>query len=355
MAYPQFLLAPVGQCRHKSAMQKLIRRAVFGCALAVVGAVTCLAAENPFLGYWELTVPSGGAGWLGVEEKGGGLQASILWEAGSVVPVNSAKVEGDKLVLTREHSFTKKDAAGKEVKKTLIETITATTDGNKLSLVTTKQRENGGEDKAQFTGKRTPPMPKAPDLAKLRFAAPIQLFNGKDLSGWRLVDSRAVNGWSAKDGMLVCSAIQEEGKPHKNYGNLRTDREFEDFNLKLEFRVPEKGNSGIYLRGIYEVQVADSFGQSPDSHRVGGLYSRITPTANAAKRAGEWQTMDITLADRHVTVILNGQKVIDNKPVLGCTGGALWSDVSRPGPIYLQGDHTSMEYRNIVLTPRIKD
>ncbi len=84
---------------------------------------------------------------------------------------------------------------------------------------------------------------------------------------------------------------------------------------------------------------------------MGAIYSRITPTENAAKPAGQWQSFDITLMDRHVTVILNGRKIIDNQPLLGCTGGALWSDQFRPGPIYLQGDHTSIEYRNIILRP----
>src|SRR6185436_10310678 len=115
----------------------------------------------------------------------------------------------------------------------------------------------------------------------------------------------------------------------KHFGNLRTEREFEDFNLKLEAKLPEKGNSGIYLRGIYEVQVADSFNRPPDSHGIGGVYSRITPTSNPAKPPGEWQTFDITLVDRHATVVLNGVKIIDNQPLMGCTGGALWSDELR--------------------------
>jgi len=88
---------------------------------------------------------------------------------------------------------------------------------------------------------------------------------------------------------------------------------------------------------------------------MGALYSRITPSVNASKPAGEWQTFDITLADRHVTVILNGKKVIDNQPVEGCTGGALDADDTKPGPIYFQGDHTAVEYRNIKLYPRIKE
>ncbi|MFZ2639430.1 MAG: DUF1080 domain-containing protein, partial [Verrucomicrobiia bacterium] len=152
---------------------------------------------------------------------------------------------------------------------------------------------------------------------------------------------------------LVNDAPQEPGK-HKGYANLRTEREFEDFRLTLEVRVPKGGNSGIYLRGIYEVQVADTCGKPLDSHNMGGIYSRITPTVAAEKPAGEWQTMDITLVDRHATVILNGKKIIDNQPVLGCTGGALTSDEFRPGPIYFQGDHTSVDYRNIVIRPVVK-
>jgi hypothetical protein len=131
-------------------------------------------------------------------------------------------------------------------------------------------------------------------------------------------------------------------------------REFEDFNLTLETNVPKDGNSGIYLRGIYEVQVLDSYGKPLDPHNMGAIYSRICPSELAEKPAGEWQTFDITLVDRHATVILNGKKIIDNKPILGCTGGALWSDPLRPGPIYLQGDHTGANYRHIVLRPVVK-
>jgi hypothetical protein len=110
----------------------------------------------------------------------------------------------------------------------------------------------------------------------------------------------------------------------------------------------------VYIRGIYEVQVADTYGRPLDPHNMGAVYSRIKPTESAEKPAGEWQTMDITFVDRHATVVLNGKKIIDNQPIPGCTGGALWSDVTRPGPIYLQGDHTGIEYRNIVLKRVVK-
>lgn len=333
---------------------KFFLRILCGCLWLMAAATTSMAADkSPFVGYWEMTIPGGGAGWLGVEHRGDNLNASMLWGGGSVFPLKSAKIEGDKLVLTREHSVQRTEN-GKRVDSKVLETIHGTLDGEKIQFASTKPRANGaGEDKAQWSGKRTPAMPKAPNVAETKFGDPVQLFNGKDLTGWRLMDANSINAWSVKNGALINAAKQEEGKPHKNFGNLRTDKEFEDFNLKLDFKVDKGGNSGVYLRGIYEIQVAESYGQAPNSHGVAGVYSRITPTVNAAKPAGEWQTMEMTLVDRHVTIVLNGQKVIDNQPVLGCTGGAMWADVSKPGPIYLQGDHTSVEYRNMVLRPRV--
>ena len=320
---------------------------------AAVGAAA--ASDNPFVGRWELTIPGGAAAWLGVEEVNGDLQASLLWGGGSVVPLDAAKMEMGKLVLTRINKSQRKDESGKSITVTNIETILATVNGDTLALTDIKPRGKGQDtDRAEFTGRREPAMPPTPDLAKLKFGKPIQLFNGKDLTGWRLTDPKALSGWKVKDGVLVNEVSQEEGKPHKPYGNLRTDRVFEDFNLTLETRLAKGGNSGVYLRGIYEVQVADTFGKPLDPHNMGAIYSRITPTLSAEKPAGEWQTMDITFVDRHATVVLNGKKIIDNQPVLGCTGGALWSDVTRPGPIYLQGDHTGIEYRNIVLKPVVK-
>jgi hypothetical protein len=197
-------------------------------------------------------------------------------------------------------------------------------------------------------------VPAAPDLAKVRWGEPVTLFNGKDLTGWRILDPKAPNGWSASDGVLVNTAEQEEGKPHKSYANLRTEREFTDFHLTLEVRVHKGSNSGIYLRGVYEIQVLDSYGQPPDAHNMGALYGRIAPSVSAEKPAGEWQTLDITLVARHLTVVLNGIRIIDNQPVLGITGGALTPDEFKPGPIYLQGDHSSADFRKIVLRPVVE-
>jgi hypothetical protein len=307
---------------------------------------------NGFDGGWALMLPGDHTGWLGVESHGNRLNVQMLWGWGSVFKLDRARLVGDQLVLTRIHKDQTKAPDGTTTKTRVAETITVTRDGDSLKLVSvTPKPDHSGEDRAEFTGKRLPPMPTAPDLSKVKFGDPTQLFDGKSLDGWRLVESDLANGWSAQDGLLVNVQAQEEGKPHKDYGNLRTVAEFEDFMLHAETRVPKDGNSGIYLRGIYEVQVFDSYGKPLDSHNMGAIYSRVKPTVAAEKPAGEWQTLDITYVQRHATVVLNGIKIIDNQPVLGPTGGALWPEVDKPGPIYLQGDHTGIEYRNMYLRP----
>lgn len=325
----------------------LSRPIALTCSLLVSTALAQAAEKNPFIGHWALTIPGGGAGWLGVEKTEAGLKGSVLWGGGSVLPVESVKADAEKLTVTRLSMAKKKDAAGKEISEKVTETITATLSGDDMKLTTVKAKADGKEfGKADFTGKRIPPVPAAPNLAQVNYGKPIEIFNGKDLSGWRLIKPDSDNGWSVKDGVLMNRVVKG-----KHFGNIRTDAEFEDFNLKLEVRTMEGSNSGVYLRGIYEVQIAETYGKPLDPHNMGALYSRITPAVAAEKPIGEWQTLDITLVKRHLTVVLNGKLIIDNQPVLGCTGGALTSDEFKPGPIYLQGDHTDIDYRNMVLRP----
>jgi hypothetical protein len=333
-------------------MNKSMRYALVVLVLSITCAALGADAANPYIGRWALTIPDGGAGWLGVTQENGYLDASLLWGGGSVLPVDSVFLAEDALYVVRLQKVERKDAAGKVVRtQTFPDVVVARVSGDDLQLVHMQARRDGtGLDQRGFTGKRIPPLPPKPDLSKAKFGKPITLFDGKDLDGWKLTDPGAKNGWSVENGILV-NKPAEKGA---HYGNLRTAAEFEDFNLKLEVNVAKGENSGVYLRGIYEVQVADTVGRGTDSHNMGGIYSRITPTVNAEKPVGQWQTLDLTLLDRHATVILNGQKIIDNQPLLGCTGGALWSDESKPGPIYLQGDHTGIKYRNIVLTPIVK-
>ena len=305
-------------------------------------------ADELFLGRWTLHLPNG-AGWLEVREENDKLDASLLWYGGSVLPVKSASVNGDKLILIRE--FRVSSESGEVTISTTAQLEMHLEDDRIVGVAKFPSGENSNSATIPFEGERLPDLPPAPDLSLLQYGEPVNLFNGRDLTGWSLINSRQKNGFKAQDGMLVNDPVQPENGEHISYGNLRTDATFEDFRLTLEVNVPEGSNSGVYLRGIYEIQVADTYGKPVDSHNMGGLYSRITPSVAAEKPAGEWQNMDITLYKRHLTVILNGTKIIDNQPVLGVTGGAMSADESAPGPIYLQGDHGHILYRNLVLTP----
>ncbi len=323
-------------------------------ALAIAS-VSAFAAEtdDAFVGRWALTLPDGRAGWLGVTEEDGILDASMLWRGGSVVAVANLYIEGDTLHLTRVSGI-KRDDKGR-IERIRTEDISATVSGDTMMLTWyAPEPDANGRVAEKFTGKRIPPLPPKPDLSSVKYGKPINLLKGDTLDGWTPVEPDWRNCWSVKDGVLSNDPVRVEGEEGVRYANLRTVQEFEDFNLKLEVNVGEGQNSGVYLRGIYEVQVEDTYGRDPDSHNMGAIYSRITPRVAAEKPPGEWQTLDVTLLDRHVTVKLNGTTIINNEPLLGCTGGALWADEFRPGPIYLQGDHGAIKYRNIILTPILK-
>jgi hypothetical protein len=322
---------------------------------AVVAAATGLA-ESPFEGAWCLTSPEGGAVWMKVELTNGVPAVQAMWEIGGVEAARRAAFDGDALVV--ERPFDRWYMTAKGMRRDILgtDTLRLRVSGDALTATLDRVTKDGAARPQQtLAGRRAKPLPPRPDLKALRFGEPVELFDGASLNGWRLTNPKDTSAWSASDGVLRNAPALEEGPDAKQFGNLRTEREFEDFRLTLEVRLPKGGNSGIYLRGRYEVQVTDAYGRPPSWGGIGGVYSRIVPLENAAKPAGEWQSFDIVLADSHVTVTLNGRTVIDNQPLEGCTGGALSSDDEAPGPIYFQGDHTAVEYRNIVLRPRVKE
>ncbi len=320
-----------------------------------IGFSNLFADTKAFYGMWTIEVDGGGVGWLEVHEKEGFLDANLLWKGGSVLPVGHVYFEDDEtLVVTRVWEVAKTDDKENGRKHTITALYRMHMEGDRLvGVASVPNWRTSGLRTEKFTGTKLPAVPKAPDLHQLQFGEPIALFNGKDLSGWKLLNPEHNNGFKVVNGELVNDPIQKEGQ-HIRYGNIRTEAEFEDFNLKLEVNVPEHNNSGVYLRGMYEIQVFDSYGKDLDSHHMGAVYSRVTPAMSAERPGGEWQALDITLADRHITVKLNGKTIIYNKPVYGPTGGAIIADVFKPGPIYLQGDHGKVSYRNLVLTPIIK-
>jgi len=184
---------------------------------------------------------------------------------------------------------------------------------------------------------------KAPTLARNKkplWSSPIDLFNGKDLKGWH--PSGKNNQWLVKDGILTSP---------KPGSNIISDASFTDFKLHVEFRYPVNGNSGVYLRGRYEVQIMDYAAEQPSKDIMGSIYGFIKPNEVVTTKPGEWVIYDITLIGRNVTIVLNGKTIVCNQEIPGITGGALDSREGEPGPIMLQGDHEPIEYRKVIITP----
>ncbi|WP_164112614.1 MULTISPECIES: DUF1080 domain-containing protein [Sphingobacterium] len=281
------------------------------------------------IGRWDITVEKEGKqvpSWLEVKLSGFNvLVGSFVADAGSSRPVSHIKLDKGKFSFEippqwegGEGVFTiQGELVGEEIKGTI-----TSNKGNVFN----------------FSGVKAPYLVRT---GEVKWGEPIELFNGKDLTGW--TTSSEDNQWTVKDGVLV---NQKAG------ANLISDQKFEDFKLTAEFRYTEGGNSGIYLRGRYEVQIEDSpKDRHPGALYFGGVYGFLAPNEMATNGANEWNTYEITLRGRMVTIVSNGKTIINNQEIPGITGGALDSKEGEPGPIYLQGDHTGVEFRKISITP----
>jgi hypothetical protein len=198
-----------------------------------------------------------------------------------------------------------------------------------------------GKEKLDFSGVRAPKISDKDD-GTWKPGKPVKLFDGKSLAGWKPVVAGQPLGWAIKDGILG-------NQPAAN--NLVSDRKFWNFDLHAGYRVSPNTNSGIGLRGRYEVQILDDYGKPPNTHGNGALYSKILPSENASLPPGEWQTVEVRLIGMQVTITLNGKKIIDKGEIEGLTAIATDPDEDKPGPIVLQGDHRAVEFRSVVVTP----
>ncbi|WP_303317261.1 family 16 glycoside hydrolase [Flavivirga abyssicola] len=303
---------------------------------------------------WALDLPNGHPAWFSVKGDSTEVKGEI-WTVGQHNKIFDIKIVGDTLYFKRKSSVGKpKYVGGSPTGSKVVIQNRAVIYGDEMQLIANYQLEDGTKEKETFTGKRLPPLPFKPNLDSIQYDKPPSLFNGKNLEGWELTNPNQKNGWIVENGIMVNKTPKRSFEPFSKYGNLRTKQEFEDFNLKLEVNVPKGGNSGIYLKGRYEVQVVDRDSRMQGIQGIGSVFGRVRASENAGKEGGKWQQYDITLVNQHITVILNGKKVIDNQPIEGATKGALSADDTKSGPIYFQGDHTAVKYKNIILTPVIK-
>jgi hypothetical protein len=305
-------------------MKQIFAALILSGGLAV--SVPVLQAASPLVGRWDITVstPHGTlVDWLGVTEKDDVFDIWYQPPGGNVFQVTDFKVVGAHAVLKLQKADAGKPALTWEVDAM----------GDSLSGI-----QKRGDETGQVQGVRAPalnrPEPK-------EWTAPEPLFNGKDLTGWVTVN-QAPNHWLARNGELI----------NESHGaNLKTTRMLEDFKLHIEFNCPDDGNSGVYLRGRYEVQIEyEPLKNNPPERRIGSIYGFLTPAVELPRKPGTWESYDVTLVGRTVTVVRNGVTILDRQEIRGTTGGALDSNEGAPGPIYLQGDHTGgLRFRNITV------
>jgi hypothetical protein len=171
------------------------------------------------------------------------------------------------------------------------------------------------------------------------------LFNGKDTSGWKLRNPKGHNSWSVKDGVLMNTVNKGE-----HGTDLVTEEKFWNFTVRYEYKIPPGANSGFYLRGRHEIQIVDDFARGKASKNGNGsIYNFKAPDEFASKAAGEWQTVEATMVGNKITVTLNGKKIHDNVTCEKATGSEIDNKVTEPGPLFLQGDHGTVHFRNIQL------
>jgi hypothetical protein len=289
------------------------------------------AEDNPFLGRWDITATTAKETyplWLEVKVESGQLVGFFQERTGSVRKLAEIGREGSELVFST--GAPSRQGAPKPVYRARIE---------KGKLVGTLAR---GEVTVPWVGVRPPTWGKVNASAAHRFGPEVALFNGKDLSGWTFQFPGQPGGFVVADGALT---------NEKTGNNIISTHSFKDFSLSMEYKLEKDSNSGLYLRGRYELQVLDDAGKPPALGGHMAIYGRVMPSVNASKPAGEWQAVEVTLVGNRVTVILNGQKVHDNVAIDGITGGALDSNEGAPGPIMIQGDHSKIWVRRLVVKP----
>ncbi|TSD66541.1 DUF1080 domain-containing protein [Inquilinus sp. KBS0705] len=286
-----------------------------------------LEKDPDVVGRWDLTIAKEGKnlpGWLEVQKSGTStLIGRFTYAFGSARPISEVKPKDGKYTFSIPPQW----EAGSsnmdfefEVSGDMLKGTMVYTDGVSYS----------------FTGVR------APSLVRTKppvWGKPIRLFNGKDTKGWH-TDGK--NQWVVENGIL---------RSKQSGANLITDKKFNDFKLHVEFRYKKGSNSGVYLRGRYEIQIIDTDVPEPINNVFSSVYGFVPPNKMMSKNPGEWQSYDITLVGRIITIVANGTRVISEAQIPGLTGGAINSAEGEPGPILIQGDHGPIDYRNIVITP----
>ena len=304
-----------------------MNRAAIALVSAIFAPLLC-AAASPFAGRWDFTVPganSTSAYWLGVTEKNGALDVWYQPSGGNVLQMKDFKADGSHLSITVTPATATRPATTWELDAA----------GGKLTGAI-----KSGTTSTPVTGIPAPDLKRAEPKA---WSTPQSIFNGKDLTGWEPIGNPANSHWVVTDGLLVNETKGD---------NLKSTARYTDFKVHFEVNCPDLANSGFYLRGRYEVQLEyEAPGTDPPERSMGSIYGRIAPSPMLPRTPGAWETFDITLVGRTVTIVRNGVMTTDHKEIEGITGGALDANEGEPGAFYIQGDHTGgLKFRNITVS-----
>jgi hypothetical protein len=299
-------------------------------AMAPLGATAATPAQD-YLGRWDVVLQTperAWSSWLDIREEHGRPRVRMVgrWGHARWLPQASI-VEGHlRFVSPKEEEGRPDDMVFDAVRV-----------GDEL------QGTTKGPDGATWTWRAA----RAPELAAAKqphWGKPVSLFGGSDASAWTPLNA-AAKQWRVENGILVSPGGGTD---------LRSIARFGDFKLHLEFNCAPGANSGVYLRGRYELQIENDREPEAPNMRTAGIYGYLAPTPPAPRTPGVWQSYDVTLVGRYVSVALNGKTVIDRKEIPGITGGALDSREGEDGPLVLQGSEDGqVAYRNIVITPAL--
>ena len=337
------------------------RLALVSVCLAAAGLAGAAAPQaNPFLGKWNMTGTGTDAAnvyWLEIKDDAGTLSGMFLNRVGNPNPLALVKVENGELVFNEAG---RGGALGQEYRAKL-------EDGKLVGHHTITVGGGRGRGRGAAADPNAPPPPPPPppttrDVnwvgvrppawpanlnanAAHQYDNPVVLFDGTSMDAFGVQNPNRELGWTLGDGAMTNAA---------GANNLVSKQKFKDFKIEAEYKVGPGNNSGIYLRGRYELQVFDDLSAKPDARRDlqhMAIYGRTPASTQASKPAGEWQAMTAVIVGNRVTVTLNGTRVHDNAVIEGITGGALDNNESEPGPILIQGDHSGVWFRKIVVTP----
>lgn len=330
-------------------------------ALLVTAAVS--AQENPFVGRWNLTgtgADSDKVYWLEVTQTGGQLAGRFLNRTAHATPLAWIRIEGKELVF----QYGRGEGGPADPVRACGPIYRARVENGKLighhtpepcvlpapgaAAAATPSSPQPPARPINWIGVRQPVWPPANANANHTYGKPVVLVGpGVGLEVWNAPGQAHKGAWKIANGIL-------ENEP-PTYNPI-SKQKFQDFKIEAELKLDKDQNSGLYLRGRHELQLALGMGNPATNGRQGfvSIYGWKAPDVDAGKPAGEWQTLEAIVVGNRVTVTVNGKRVHDNAVMPAMTGGALDNDELAPGPIMIQGDHSRVSFRKLVVTPIVK-